>query len=121
MDKRSVEAGTLAWFAGLLVEVQQILVAFPFVSFMVVAVGGAFAAGAFAIETGTTKNGLRSRMIRAMFSCSMLAFVWTYFQWPIPLGLAAAGVVAVYPQQMLEWARDILKAAGEARAKGGKP
>lgn len=120
MDQQSVKAGTLAWFAGLLAEVQQILVAFPFVSFMVVAVGGAFAAGAFAVEAGATQNGLRSRVVRAMFSCSILAFLWTYFQWPIPLGLAAAGIVAVYPQQMLEWARDILKAAGEARAKGGK-
>ena len=120
MDQQSVKAGTLAWFVGLLTEVQQILVAFPFVSFMVVAAGGAFAAGAFAVEAGTTQNGLRSRMVRAMFSCSILAFLWTYFQWPIPLGLATAGIVAVYPQQMLEWARDILKALGEARAKGGK-
>lgn len=120
MNEHSVKAGTLAWFASLLAEVQQILEAFPFVSFMVVAIGGAFAAGAFAVETGTVKNGLRARMIRALFACSILAFLWTYMQWPIPLGLAAGGIVAVYPQQMLEWARDTLKTLAEARAKGGK-
>lgn len=120
MDQQSVKTGTLAWFAGLLAETQQILVAFPFVSFMVVAFGGALAAGAFAIEAGTTKKGFRSRLVRSMFSCSILAFLWTYMQWPIPLGLAVGGIVAVYPQQMLEWARDIVKALGEARAKGGK-
>lgn len=124
MDTSPVKSvGVLAWFAGVLMEVQNILIAFPVVSFLVVGTAGAYAAGAFAIEAGSTKNGLGARFLRATFACLLLAFLWTYFQWPLPLGLVAAGIVSVYPQQMLDFARDTLKAVAAARAskKGDGP
>lgn len=113
------EAGALAWLAGVLLEAQQLLMAFPVVSFLIVGGAGAFAAGAFAVEAGTTNNGLKPRLLRSMFACLLLGLLWQYFAWPLPLGLVAAGIVSVYPQQMMDYARDMLKAVAEARTKGG--
>lgn len=113
------EVGALGWLGAVLLEVQTLLLQFPVVSFLIVGGAGAFAAGAFAVEAGTTNNGLRSRLMRALFACLLLALLWQYFAWPLPLGLVAAGIVSVYPQQMMDYARDMLKAIGEARTKGG--
>lgn len=113
------EIGVLGWLAALLLEVQTLLLQFPVVSFLIVGAAGAFAAGAFAVESGTSNTGLRARLMRALFACLLLSLLWGYFSWPLPLGLVAAGIVAVYPQHMMDYARDMLKAIGEARAKGG--
>jgi hypothetical protein len=114
------EVGALAWLSGVLLEAQTIMLQFPVISFLIVGAAGAFAAGAFAVEAGTSNTHITARLMRALFACLLLAFLWGYFAWPLPLGLVVAGVVSVYPQQMMDWARDMIKAIGEARARSGK-
>lgn len=120
MEQRTLSGtGTLVWLTALLHEVQTILVAFPFVSFMIVGTGGAFAAGAFAIEHGTHSTGFASRLARALFVCGLLWALWDYGKWPMPLGLMIAGIVSVYPQQALDWAKEKIRVIAEARLGGG--